>query len=465
VALVHPARAFRRLPIRLRVNLAFALVLAAVLAGTGAFLDLRFAAEMNHAIDQSLRSRAGDVIALVGQADSGLRQAGAVGLSTRARDFAQVLDTAGRIVDSSPQTGRHAVLSASELPRSNAPGRFIERAAVAGLLGRVRMLAVAVHAQGRTLVVVVGTTLSDRDRALGSLRALLLTGGVGALLLSAVAGFLAIGRALRPIELIRRRAEEIGTAEPGSRLPVPPTGDEVARLGATLNSMLDRLEDALRRERTFVIDASHELRGPLAVLKAELELALRVPESRGALERTIRSAAEETDRLAQLAEDLLVVARAEQGQLPVTRSRLDARELLTGLRARFAGRARDLDRTILVSAADSCQLHADRARVEQALGNMIDNALRYGDGDITLRATSANAHVELHVSDAGRGFAPDFLPHAFRRFARADASRSTEGAGLGLAIVAAIAESHAGSAHAENDSAGADVWISIPESR
>jgi signal transduction histidine kinase len=327
------------------------------------------------------------------------------------------------------------------------------------------MLAVAVHAQGRTLVVVVGTTLSDRDRALGSLRALLLTGGVGALLLSAVAGFLAIGRALRPIELMRRRAEEIGTAEPGSRLPVPPTGDEVARLGATLNSMLDRLEDALRRERTFVIDASHELRGPLAVLKAELELALRVPESRGALERTIRSAAEETDRLAQLAEDLLVVARAEQGQLPVTRSRLDARELLTGLRARFAGRARDLDRTILVSAADSCQLHADRARVEQALGNMIDNALRYGDGDITLRATSANAHVELHVSDAGRGFAPDFLPHAFRRFARADASRSTEGAGLGLAIVAAIAESHAGSAHAENGSAGADVWISIPESR
>jgi signal transduction histidine kinase len=460
----------RGLPIRLRVSLAFALVLAVVLAGTGVFLDLRFASEMNHAIDQNLRSRAGDVIALVGQADTGLRQAGAVGLSTRARDFAQVLDGRGKIVDSSPQTGRHAVLSASALPRSSAHGVFIDRASVAGLVGPVRMLAVPVRAQDRSLVVVVGTTLSDRDRALGNLRTLLLIGGAGALMLSALAGFLAIGRALRPIELMRRRAEEIGAAEPGSRrpvepgsrLPVPPSGDEVARLGGTLNSMLDRLEDALHRERTFVIDASHELRGPLAVLKTELELALRAPEDREALEHAIRSAAEETDRLAQLAEDLLVIARGEQGHLPVTLSRLDTGELLRGVRDRFGKRARSLGRTILVSAPESSYVHADRARIEQALGNMIENALRYGDGDITLWAGASNAHIQLHVSDGGSGFDPEFLPHAFRRFSRADASRSTEGTGLGLAIVAAIATAHQGTAHAENRLRGADVWISLP---
>ena len=336
-------------------------MLAAVLAGTGVFLDLRFAAEMNHAIDQSLRARAGDVIVLVGQADSGLRQARPVGLNTGVRDFAQVLDTSGKIFDSSPQTGRHAVLSAGALPRSGARGVFIDRASVAGLVGPVRMLAVPVRAQGRNLVVVVGTTLSDRDRALGNLRTLLLIGGAGALMLSALAGFLAIGRALRPIELMRRRAEEIGAAEPGSRLPVPPSGDEVARLGGTLNSMLDRLEDALLRERTFVIDASHELRGPLAVLKTELELALRIPEGREALEAAIRSAAEETDRLAQLAEDLLVIARGEQGHLPVTRSRLDTRELLRGVRDRFAKRARELGRSILVSAPEATPIYADRA--------------------------------------------------------------------------------------------------------
>ena len=457
-------RGYRRLPIRLRVSLAFALVLAAVLAGTGAFLDLRFAAEMNHAIDQSLRARAGDVIALVGQADSGLRQAGALGLNTRARDFAQVLDTSGKIVDSSAQTRRQAVLSPSELAQSHPGGVFIDRRAVAGLVGRVRMLADSVHAQGRNLVVVVGTTLSDRDRALANLRTLLMTGGVGALILSALAGFLAIGRALRPIESMRRRAEEIKAAEPGSRLPVPPSGDEVARLGGTLNAMLDRLEEALRRERTFVIDASHELRGPLAILKAELELALRIPGGREALEAAIRSAAEETDRLAQLAEDLLVIARGEQGHLPVTRAPLDPGELLRSVRDRFAKRARELGRTILVSAPEATPIHADRAWMEQALGNMIENALRYGDGDITLWATSSARSVELHVSDCGAGFDPVFLPQAFRRFARADASRTSAGTGLGLAIVATIADAHGGTAHAVNRRGGADVWISLQPS-
>jgi signal transduction histidine kinase len=459
---VRPGLGLRGLPIRLRVSLAFALVLAAVLAGTGVFLDLRFAAEMNHAIDQSLRARGGDVSVLVGQADSGLRQARPGGLNTGVRDFAQVLDTSGKIFDSTPQTGRHAVLSAAALPRSSARGLFIDRASVAGLVGPVRMLAVPVRAQGRSLVVVVGTTLSDRNRALGNLRTLLLIGGAGALMLSALAGFLAIGRALRPIELMRRRAEEIGAAEPGSRLPVPPSGDEVARLGGTLNSMLDRLEDALLRERTFVIDASHELRGPLAVLKTELELALRAPGDREALGQAIRSAAEETDRLAQLAEDLLVIARGEQGHLPVSRSRLDTRELLRGVRERFGKRARSLGRTIVVSAPENSYLHADRPRIEQALGNMIENALRYGDGDITLWASASDANIELHVSDGGSGFDPEFLPHAFRRFARADASRSTEGTGLGLAIVAVIAAAHEGTAHVANRLRGADVWISLP---
>ncbi len=461
---MRPGLGFRGLPIRLRVSLAFALVLAVVLAGTGVFLDLRFAAEMNHAIDQSLRSRAGDVTALVGQADSGLRQARPLGLNTGVRDFAQVLDTGGKIFDSSPQTGRHAVLSATALPRSSAHGVFIDRASVVGLVGPVRMLAVPVSAQGRSLVVVVGTTLSDRDRALGNLRALLSIGGAGVLMLSAFAGFLAIGRALRPIELMRRRAEEIGAAEPGSRLPVPPSGDEVARLGGTLNSMLDRLEDALLRERTFVIDASHELRGPLAVLKTELELALRAPEDREALEHAIRSAAEETDRLAQLAEDLLVIARGEQGHLPVTLSRLDAGELLRGVRDRFGRRARSLGRNIFVSAPENSYVHADRARIEQALGNMIENALRYGDGDVTLWASASGANIQLHVSDRGSGFDPEFLPHAFGRFARADASRSTEGTGLGLAIVAVIAAAHEGTAHVANRLRGADVWISLPAS-
>jgi signal transduction histidine kinase len=452
-----------RLPIRLRASLAFTVVLAVVLVGTGLFLDLRFAAEMNRAIDQSLRSRAGDVIALVSQADSGLRAAGRSGPINNGGGFAQVLRLDGTIFDSSPQTSRRAVLNRQELATARASGVFIDRSAVADLEGPVRILAVRTRAQGSDLVVAVGATLSEREQALGSLRALLLTGGAGALVLCALAGYLAVASALRPIELMRRRAEEITATEPGPRLPVPLGDDEVARLGGTLNSMLDRLEDALRHERTFVSDASHELRGPLAILKGELELAQREGQTPKALELTIRSAAEETDRLTQLTEDLLVIARGEQGQLAVNISRVETGELLRDIRDRLAKHPRAGERKILVSSVEHAHLHADPARIEQALSNLVENALRYGDGDVALSAISRDGHVELHVVDGGRGFDPEFLRDAFRRFARADSGRSTDGAGLGLAIVATIAASHGGAAHAANRAAGgADVWISLP---
>jgi signal transduction histidine kinase len=453
-----------RVPVRLRVSLAFTIVLAMVLLGTGLFLDLRFAAEMNRAIDQSLRSRAGDVIALVSQADSGLRTAGHSGLRNNA-SFAQVLKLDGTIFDSSPQTNGRAVLSRRELAAVPASGRFIDRSAVADLPGPARILAVRTRAQGNDLVVAVGATLSERQQALDSLRALLLIGGAGALVLCALAGYLAVASALRPIESMRRRAAEITATEPGPRLPVPRGDDEVARLGGTLNSMLDRLEDALRHERTFVIDASHELRGPLAILKAELELAQRNPQTLRALERTIRSAAEETDRLARLTEDLLVIARGEQGQLPVNVARVDTGRLLRDVRESLARHPRAGARGILVAGVEPRFLQADPARIGQALGNLVENALRHGGGAITLFAISHDGQVELHVVDDGPGFDPAFLPGAFRRFARAESGRSTDGAGLGLAIVAAIAASHGGAAHAANRATGgADVWISLPAS-
>ncbi|MDQ6777705.1 MAG: HAMP domain-containing histidine kinase [Actinomycetota bacterium] len=456
-------RAIGRLPIRWRVSLAFTCVLAVVLVATGLFLDLRFAAEMNHAVDQSLRSRAGDVIALVRQADSGLRTAGHIGPNTTGGGFAQILTLDGAIFDSSPQTSRQAVLSRREVSAVRASGQFFDRSSVAGLQGPVRILAIRTHAQGSDLVVTVGATLSEGERALGSLRALLLTGGAGALILCALAGYLAVAGALRPIESMRRRAEEITAAEPGPRLPVAQANDEVARLGGTLNSMLDRLEDALRHERTFVADASHELRGPLAILKAELELAQRDPQTREALERTIRSASEETDRLAQLTEDLLVIARGEQGQLAVNVTRVDTDQLLRDVRDRFATSPHVAARNILISSIQRGHLQADAATIDRALGNLVENALRYGDGDVTLAAISRDGTIELHVCDEGRGFEPEFLPDAFRRFARADPGRSTDGAGLGLAIVAAIAASHGGAAHAANrPRGGADVWISLP---
>jgi signal transduction histidine kinase len=261
---------------------------------------------------------------------------------------------------------------------------------------------------------------------------------------------------------MRRRAAAVSAAETGERLPVPLANDEIGRLGRTLNEMLSRLEAAFARERAFVSDASHELRTPLAILRTELELALRGEHTRQELEDALQSAAEETDRLSNLAEDLLVIARSDQGRLPVRIEDLDAGELLVRVAGRFQTRARVEGRPLHPDPAPGVTVRADPARLEQALANLVDNALSYGDGTVELTALAHNGAVEIHVRDEGPGFPPAFLPRAFERFTRADEARSRGGTGLGLAIASAIALAHGGSAHAANREAGADVWIAIP---
>jgi len=312
-------------------------------------------------------------------------------------------------------------------------------------------------------VIVVGKSLEDRDEALAALLTQLLIALPLALLVSSVIGYLVAGAALRPVEAMRVEAEAISASEPDRRLPLPRARDEVFRLGETLNDMLGRLGAAIERERAFVADASHELRTPLALMKAELDLALRRPRAPHELESALRSAAEETDRLVQLAEDLLLVARADRGALAVRREGLDAQELLGEVAARFELRASGAGRAIEVVAPSGLELAGDRVRLGQALGNLVDNALRHGGGTVRLTAASRDNWVELHVSDEGGGFPPAFLPHAFERFSRPDDARAGRGSGLGLAIVEAVAAAHGGSAGASNpDRGGADAWIALP---
>jgi signal transduction histidine kinase len=312
-------------------------------------------------------------------------------------------------------------------------------------------------------VVVVGASLEERDEALNGFLGELLIVGPIALVLASLLGYGVATAALRPVEAMRAEAAGVSAAEPGRRLPLPRARDEISRLGSTLNEMLDRLGRALQRERSFVADASHELRTPLALLKTELELALRNPRSQAELEQALRSAAAETDRLAQLAEDLLVLARSDQGRLPLRSTAVSVQAVLLAVAARFGRRAEEAGRAIEVDAADGLVVPADAVRLEQALGNLVENALRHGKGSIRLSAVEADGRVELHVLDEGRGIPPEFVPRAFERFTRADQSRAGAGAGLGLAIAQVIAQAHDGFARAANrPEGGADFWISIP---
>src|SRR5262249_54291628 len=179
---------------------------------------------------------------------------------------------------------------------------FENRSSVPGLDEPSRLLATPIARNGEALVLVVGATRQDRVETLTSLRYELLIAGPIALVLATLAGYLLAGLSLAPVDSMRRRAAAISADTPGERLPVPETGDELARLAETLNAMLARLEEALDRERGFVADAGHELRTPLALLRTELELAFRYAGSPDELRDAVRRSLAEVDRLAQLAE-------------------------------------------------------------------------------------------------------------------------------------------------------------------
>jgi two-component system, OmpR family, sensor kinase len=406
-----------RLPIRLRLTLAFAAAMAVVLAVLGFLLYTRMESALDKAVERNLRTRGDDVAALVQRGGLGLPQGGS-GLSEEGQTFAQVLDQDANIVDSSAELDQ-SLLSSADVARAESGPFFVERP-VPGGDEIARLFVMAVDLDGLRRVVVVGESLEAKGDALENLLTLLLIGGPLLLVLSSAGAYLLAGRALRPVKA------------------------------------------ALARERRFVADASHELRTPLAALRTELELALRRERRPEELQAALRSAAEETDRLSKLAEDLLVLARAQDGKLPVRRERLTAREVFGTVVARYRERAMAGGRSIREESGDGAVLSADRVRLEQALGNLVDNALRYGRGDILLASEQHDGRIELHVRDQGPGFGVDFLPHAFDPFARSDPARSSEGAGLGLAIVDVIARAHGGSARAMNTADGADVWLELP---
>jgi two-component system, OmpR family, sensor kinase len=452
-----------KLPIRLRLTLAFALAMAVVIAATGAFLYYSLSSSLDETIDEELEARAAEATGPAAQGEFNLDAGPAIGISDGDERFVQVLDREGRIVDATPQVGEQPVLGPGELARASTEGPFsLERNEISGIEGSARLLVVPFNGPDGPLVLVAGTSLEERDEAVREFLLALLIVAPAVLVLASLLGYGLATAALRPVESMRAEATAISAAEPGRRLPLPRSRDEVFRLGKTLNAMLERLEGALERERSFVADASHELRTPLALLKAELELALRRPRTHEELEEALRSAAAESDRLARLAEDLLVLARTDQGRLPLRRAPVSAVVILGNVAERFRPEAENEGRSIKVDSPNGLEVVGDALRLEQALGNLVDNALRHGRGAVLLRAVDSEARVELHVTDEGGGFTPEFFAHAFERFSRADEARSGDGAGLGLAIVRVIAGAHGGSAHAANrEGGGADVWMSL----
>lgn len=446
------------MPLRLRLAMVFALGTAAVIAGAGLAFLLQLRVSLDASLDPGLRGRAGALADELGS--EGEQRLGP------ADGIVQVCELDGRLLAFSPEAGAWPLLTTAQRAQALA-GEVSFTTSVAG--ARSRLLATTEPTGGdRRVLVVVGTGTDVSDAALEHVRSALLTGGPPAVLAAGVGAWLLAGAALRPVERMRREAAQISDRDTGRRLAVPSTRDELAVLGATMNSLLGRLQDALDRERGFVADAGHELRTPLAILRAELELAARPGRSRDALVAAVIQAGHETDRLIRLAEDLLLLARADDARPFLNSVPLALPDVLHAA-ARGAGvRAAERGVSVVVHCPAALSVEADPDRLRQAVDNLLDNAIRHAWAGSVVELSAAGsdrAMVAVEVADHGPGFPPEFLPHAFERFHRAEAARTRHngGTGLGLSIVAAIAEAHGGRVAARNrPGGGAAVTVELP---
>lgn len=378
----------------------------------------------------------------------------------------QVIDPSGRVRGASSDDGRTLLLPAADLSQAR---RHSITLTVAREDERQRVIAgpLTPRLAGTGWVAVAGVDLESYDNTLGDVTRGLIIGGL-VLVTGAGAGAYRLARAaLAPVERLRREVAALSERDQAPGVQVPRTRDEIAALAATMNDLLARLHRALSRQRALVADASHELRSPLAVLGGELELAAQPGRSRDELRDAVSRAGEETARLARLTEQLLFLARSDEDRLSPHRQPVNVR-LLLGRSAEQAGaRAREAGVRCEVAAPAGLTADLDQDRIREAIDNLLDNALRFAPEGSVIRLTAQSTERDLviEVSDNGPGFPEEFLPRAFERFARPDAgrTRSEGGAGLGLAIVSAIARSHGGSAMARNlPAGGAAVTVTLP---
>lgn len=447
--------------VRTRVALAYAAIMALVLTGGSLFLLTRLRVDLRSAIDDGLRSRAAVIVRDVNEefGDVGTHE----GVIDESEVVAQILDARGRVLESTDAVGPAPLISAQRARGLRGEMSFEANIPVRGDTDPGRLFVTRTR---NGSIVVVGTSTEDAHEALAALTRLLLLGVPGVLALTTAAVWALAGVALRPVERLRAEAQALAFGIDGRRLPVPQTNDEIQGLAETLNGMLERLEQALERERRFVDDASHELRTPLAVLKTQLELTLRKARTVDELTAAVRSATEEVESLATLAENLLILARADRGMLPTRRTRLNVTELTEHVCAGFEPRAAELGITLRAEGRGPVWSNADPLLLRQALSNVIQNALTHTPrgGAVTVTASTHDGELHLVVNDSGPGFDSELLPHAFDPFTQADGARSrSSGTGLGLAIVRAIVQAHGGWVSASNrDGEGASVAIGIP---
>jgi len=446
-----------RLPVRLRLTIAYTITAALVSLVAAVIFANQVREAVIGGVDVALANSATPFVTALGQGPP------SVGSLQPAEPLVQVFDPGGSAVQSSVSLGGQDVLT----PAQRRSAQSSAQSFTVHLRDDTRVLAIPVRRPDGTWLVVVGTSLRPEYGVITDVTLALLLGAATITALGSLGAWILAGAALRPVERLRREVALVSERDPESSLSVPATGDELTALATTLNELLGRLREGRQRERRLVSDAAHELRTPLAILRTELELAGRPGRSREELSDAIQSSTGEVNRLVALADDLLLLARTDEG-IPLDRRLGQAVEPILRASSRaFGTAAAARDVRVQVDAPPGLLAEIDPGRVRQAVDNLVSNALRHAPAgsEVRLAARRDDGGVVIEVSDRGPGFPPEFLPHAFERFRRADTGRGREhgGSGLGLAVVRAIASAHGGEVAARNLAAGgALVRIRIP---
>ncbi len=441
----------RRLSLRTRLTVIATAGLAVGLGVGGLLLVAVLGSVLVHGVDDGSRKTANDLAQIINE--GGVPP---VPIPTGGTQTVQVIDANGRIRAASADADRLVpMLHRDELQQARLGKVVTVPGARIGQDGYARVVARTAGQGDAARTVLVAGSIRDTNRSLAVVRFLFLVAYPLLLGTIAVLTWRVVGATLRPVEALRRGAEEISASTVG-RLPVPAGSDELHRLGTTLNRMLDRLESARARQRAFVADAAHELRSPLASLRVQLDVAEHLGEA-----PPVADLSPEVDRLTRLVNDLLLLARADDAAPGLRRREpVPVGPLLAAVAQGCAGA-----RVPVTVEGDSPQwIVGDPASLRRILDNLVANAVRHAAGSVRLQATATDAGVRVEVVDDGAGISAADRERVFDRFTRLDDARARDdgGAGLGLAIVRELVLAHGGTVRLEDADPGVRAVVILP---
>ena len=447
---MHSFLTIGRLPVRWRLTLWFAVLLALVMALFGGVIYVVLRQQLYASFDEQLLNQAALTLAAVRVEDGAPALEPSVANVADGEFFLRLLDADGATVF---ETGGNAagVPLDQDVIAAALAGRTEYSAVVDEDNETLRLISIPVRpddAEGDVAgVLQVGLDRNEIDEPLTELLGALALAGPVVLLFAAAGGYLLAGRALRPVATITDLAARIGAGELHSRLSLDLPDDELGRLASTFDAMLARIEDAFERQRRFTDDAAHELRTPLSLMRSQVDLTLARPRSSGAYREALQAVDGDIARMTSLVGTLLTLSRSDAGQLVAERAPFDLADTVRLVLEQYAPVAAEAG-VCLQDETASAPLVADEDLLMQLLINLVDNALAHTPpgGAVVAGCRSDHGQIRLWVGDTGEGIAAEHQDRVFDRFYRIDAGRSRDrgGTGLGLAICKAIAEAHGG---------------------